>query len=78
MKRVHIEENKNKNYITYSSCEYDRFQIESTLYLKCYNRITSNEWNKIITDLNEYKINEMVSHEDSVKNILIYKFKKSN
>ncbi len=78
MKRVIIEEENNKSYTTYSSIEYDRFQIESIIYMKSYNRITPTEWKKLFIELNEYKLNEMISHEDSVKNIQIYKIKKSN
>lgn len=47
---------------TYSSDEYDRHQIDSTLYLKSFNRISMDEWDEIIRQLLYYKKYEMIVH----------------
>lgn len=53
---------------TYSSKEYNRYQIDSILYQKSINRITLEEWNKIHATLNMYKMFDMVIHPQSLKN----------
>lgn len=68
MKSVSFNENNNKIYITYSSLDYDRFQIDSILYQKGYRRISNEDWINIFILLNKYKCNEMIVHKDSIKN----------
>lgn len=68
MKSVTFNENNNKIYITYSSLDYDRFQIDSILYQKGYRRISNEDWINIFILLNKYKCNEMIVHKDSIKN----------
>ena len=53
---------------TYGPDEYDRSQIDSILYLKCYNRISHIEWQKEIEQLYSYKTKEMIVHKQSIKN----------
>lgn len=67
MKRVHF--NIDISIIeTYSSEEYDRSQIDSILYLKCYNRISHIEWQKELEELYNYKSKEMIVHKKSIQN----------
>lgn len=46
---------------TYSKKEYDRSQIDSTIYKKCYQRISEEKWKEILFKLQMYK-NEMILH----------------
>lgn len=73
--KKHVSFNLDKNEIlnTYSPDEYDRTSIDSILYLKSLQRLNQNEWNNIITELNNFKMNEMISHKDSISNIKIHK-----
>lgn len=71
MKKVKFNLNKNIQYTTYSSDEYSRCPIDSVLYLKSYNKISDTEWKIIMFQLNEYKLNEMIVHKDSIRNIKI-------
>lgn len=54
---------------TYSSEDYDRLQIESILYRRCYNRVSTADWIQVFVDLDAYKLNEMLVHKSSIKNI---------
>lgn len=58
----------NQVFITYSGQEYDRFQIDSVLYRKNYNRVSEEEWRSIFTNLDLYKLYEMRVHKDSLNN----------
>lgn len=58
----------NETFVTYSSQEYDRFQIDSVLYRKNYNRISEEEWRSIFINLDLYKLYEMRVHKDSLTN----------
>lgn len=69
MKKVNINEENNKEYITYTNKEYDRCTIDSILYQKCYQRVSSEEWINIFIILNNYKCTEMEIHKDSINNI---------
>lgn len=69
MKRVIINEEYNKEYTTYTNKEYDRCTIDSILYQKCYQRVSSEEWINIFIILNNYKCTEMEIHKDSINNI---------
>lgn len=64
-KKVTFDENKNECYVVEM---YDRLPIQSVLYLRCYNKITSKEWIQIHEELNEFKYKEMVVHKDSLRN----------
>ena len=55
-------------YETWSKFDYDRSQIDSILYRKCYRKISNDKWNNIIKKLLDYKQNEMIIHIDSLKN----------
>ena len=66
-KRVTFNIAKNTILTTYSSDEYDRKSIDSLAYLRTLQRISQNEWNSIMHDLNNYKMNEMIVHKDSLK-----------
>lgn len=55
-------------FTTYSPKDYDRFQIDSVLYRKNYNRISDDEWRTIFINLDLYKLYEMRVHKDSLNN----------
>jgi len=71
MKKVTFELEKNKIYNVYSKYEYDRTQIDSTLYQYCYKKISDFEWLKIKIELHIYKTQEMPVHIDSVHNTIL-------
>ena len=62
----------NEIYTTYGKSEYDRFQIDSIIYQKSYNKISDTEWNNIHKEVNKYKQCEMVVHINSVKNTALF------
>ena len=65
--------NDNINIIdTYSKNEYDRSPIDSIIYLRTLQRINFKEWKNIFTELNKYKLEEMIVHKDSVQNVKIH------
>jgi len=72
MKGVKFNLESNKIFTTYSIDEYDRLQIESILYLKCYNRVTDDEWDDVLIELNDYKTREMVVHNSSICNTRLH------
>jgi hypothetical protein len=72
MKGVKFNLESNKIFTTYSIDEYDRLPIDSILYLKCYNKITDDEWNKVLVELNDYKTREMVVHNLSICNTKLH------
>jgi len=57
---------KNETFYTYSNQEYDRMQIDSVMYKRCYNKISNEEWEDLIRELNFYKLNEMQSHKNEL------------
>lgn len=69
MKKVVFNTSNNVTNFTYSKQEYDRNQIDSVLYRKCYNRISINDWKRIKQELFNYKTQEMVVHKDSATNL---------
>jgi hypothetical protein len=70
-KQVKFDLTQNKTFTTYSKKEYDRHQIDSTLYLYNYHKISQIEWIKIQYDLHLYKTKEMHVHIDSIHNTKI-------
>jgi hypothetical protein len=70
-KQVKFDLTQNKVFTTYSKQEYDRHQIDSTLYLYNYQKISQVEWIKIQYDLHLYKTKEMPVHIDSIHNTKI-------
>ncbi len=72
MKAVKFNLESNEIFTTYSVDEYDRLPIDSILYLKCYNKITDNDWNKALVELNDYKTREMVVHNSSICNTRLH------
>ncbi len=68
-KQVRFDTNKNTMYETYSPDEYDRHQIDSILYQKAYNMISNEEWLSILSELQRYKLLEMLVHKNSINNI---------
>ena len=68
MKKVSFNLDNNKTYTTYSNLDYDRCQIDSILYKKCYNRVDHEEWRQMCIELYHYKLNEMIVHKDSIQN----------
>lgn len=68
MKSVVFNLEKNRIYSVYSSDEYDRFPIVSTLYLKCYNKISAEDWGDIQKQLSYYKKTQMIVHSESICN----------
>lgn len=68
MKSVCFNLENNKVYSVYSRDEYDRIPIDSTLYLKCYNKITPSDWIDIQKQLSYYKRTLMVVHSKSICN----------
>lgn len=73
VKRVTFKESSNITYITYSKEEYDRFQIDSILYLYLYQKISNHEWKSVFEELNHYKCTEMIVHRDSIGNLRLHK-----
>lgn len=71
-KRVGFDDAQNKTYETYSREEYDRFPIDSVLYLYGYRRISQHEWNSIFIELNHYKCTEMIVHKSSLHNLRLH------
>jgi hypothetical protein len=67
MKRVNFNMDNINIVETYSRNEYDRSQIDSILYMKCYNRISHEEWQKERESLNMFKYTEMIVHKKSIK-----------
>lgn len=65
-KKVQFNLNLNKTHETYSKEDYDRFPIDSILYLKCYNRVSNKEWTSILLELKHYKLYEMIVHKDNL------------
>lgn len=59
---------------TYSRDEYDRSPIDSVIYLKTLQRINVDEWKDVFTELNQYKLQEMPVHKDSIQNVKIHNF----
>jgi hypothetical protein len=55
-------------FLTYSSDEYSRHQIDSLLYRKAYRRVSDEEFNHILLMLDMYKLYEMIVHVDSFTN----------
>jgi hypothetical protein len=72
MKSVRFNLNDIKFYDTYSKEEYNRFPIDSILYLKCYNKISYFDWSKMVDSLNKFKICEMIVHKKSLSNTKIH------
>lgn len=71
-KVVSFNLNDNTIHETYSSDTYDRSVIDSILYRKAYNRVSDAEWQEVLMSLNKYKIEEMISHKDSLHNLRLY------
>lgn len=68
MKSVCFDLEKNEVCLVYSMDEYDRMPIDSTLYLKCYNKINASDWRNIQNQLNYYKRTQMIVHCSSICN----------
>lgn len=60
-------------YTTYSPDEYDRHTIDSILYKKCFKRISNEEWNNVLKNLNNFKIEDMIVHKSSLFNTKLSK-----
>lgn len=71
-KKVTFHLEKNTTHETLSSEVYNRFQIDSTLYQRAYNRISQEDWQNMLNELNVYKCTEMVVHKDSVHNMRLH------
>lgn len=71
MKRVDFDLNKNEIFFVYSINEYDRYPIDSILYLKSYRKISDSEWKLALRKLNNYKLSDMNVHFESIRNIKI-------
>lgn len=72
MKRVKFDLDKNETFEAYSIKEYDRIPIDSSLYLRCYKKISDDDWRRVFLNLNYYKTTQMLVHEDSVCNIKLH------
>jgi hypothetical protein len=46
--------------------QYDRFPIDSILYLKCFNKVSNTDWLKMLKKLNHYKEVEMIVHKNNL------------
>lgn len=70
----HVTFNLDQNTVheTYSDDEYDRHSIDSILYLKCYNRVSQQEWCQMLEELERYKFHEMLVHKDSVISVRLH------
>lgn len=72
MKSVRFNLDNIQFYDTYSNDEYDRYPIDSVLYLKSYNKISDFDWKKIFYNLNIFKICEMIVHKSSMNNTQLH------
>jgi len=72
MKSVQFNLDNTIFYDTYSSEEYDRYPIDSILYLKCYNKVSDFDWTNMLENLNLFKICEMIVHKNSLNNTRIH------
>ena len=72
MKSVQFNLDNTIFYDTYSSEEYDRYPIDSILYLKCYNKVSDFDWINMLENLNLFKICEMIVHKNSLNNTRIH------
>lgn len=68
MAKKSVTFDSNTVYITYSADEYDRSKIDCILYKKCLNKISNQEWNDVLKNLDKYKKNEMIVHKSSIYN----------
>ena len=68
MKSVCFNLEKNEICIVDSIDEYDRMPIDSTLNLKCYNKINVSDWRNIQNQLSYYKRTQMIVHYSSICN----------
>jgi hypothetical protein len=57
---------------TYSNEEYDRYPIDSIMYLRCYNKVSDFDWINMLENLNLFKICEMIVHKNSLNNTRIH------
>jgi len=72
MKSVQFNLDNTIFYDTYSNEEYDRYPIDSILYLKCYNKVSDFDWANMLENLNFFKICEMIVHKNSLNNTRIH------
>ena len=72
MKKVIFKLENNEIFNTYTKEEYDRFQIDSVLYRRNYQRVPDQEWNNIYVVLDLYKLYDMPVHQESVQNNLYH------
>lgn len=69
---VRFDLSKNQTFDMYSNCEYNRYPIDSILYLRCYRKVSDTDWRTIMDNLNYYKTTEMIVHRDSVHNTRLH------
>jgi hypothetical protein len=69
-KSVSFNTDSNKVYYTYSSVEYDRYQIDTTVG---YKKITCSQLMEIYAEVNRYKTQEMKVHPSSKMNTRLHK-----
>ncbi len=72
MKSVQFNLDNTIFYDAYSNEEYDRYPIDSILYLKCYNKVSDFDWIEMLENLNLFKICEMIVHKNSLNNTRIH------
>jgi len=70
----HVTFNLDQNTVheMHSADEYDRHSIDSILYLKCYNRVSQQEWCEMMEELERYKFYEMLVHKDSIVSVRLH------
>ena len=71
-KQVSFDLEQNTVHEMYSADEYDRYPIDSILYLKCYNRVSQQEWSEVMQELERYKFHEMLVHKDSIVSVRLH------
>lgn len=63
---------RNTLHEMHAADEYDRYPIDSILYLKCYNRVSQQEWCQMLEELEHYKFYEMLVHKDSIMSVRLH------
>ena len=70
-KKVVFNLNRNTIHQVYSKQDYDRKMIDSIMYLKCYNRVSEQEWRAMLEEMAIYKFHHMLIHKSSIASVTL-------